>query len=155
MPEGVDPPDDLVGEELGTRSVLIVAAPRLGVPSPASIAELSAFPGVMNGGCGFRAFIRQKLEAARLPFQVGVEALGADLRMSLVARGLGIGIVTPAAFAESQWRDAVVVIDSPDFKPQVRSWLVHRPPAGRLTRPIAVFRDALLEQLKTLGLLSS
>ena len=75
--------------------------------------------------------------------------------MSLVARGLGIGIVTPAAFAESQWRDAVVVIDSPDFKPQVRSWLVHRPPAGRLTRPIAVFRDALLEQLKTLGLLSS
>ena len=126
--------------------------------SISSIAELSAFPWVMNeSGCGFRAFIRQKLEAARLPFQVGVEALSADLRMSLVARGLGIGIAnaTPAAFAESPWREAVVVIDSPDFKPQVRSWMVHRPPAGRLTRPIAVFRDALLEQLKTLGALSS
>jgi DNA-binding transcriptional LysR family regulator len=156
LPEGVDPPDGLVGEDLGARSALIVAAPSLGVPSPASIAELSAFPWVMNEiGCGFRAFVRQKLEAARLPFQVAVEALSADLRMSLVARGLGIGIVTSAAFAESPWGEAVVVIDSPDFKPQARSWLVHRPPAGRLTRPIAVFRDALLEQLKTLGLLSS
>jgi DNA-binding transcriptional LysR family regulator len=67
--------------------------------------------------------------------------------MSLVARGLGIGVVTPAAFAESPWREAVEVIDSPDFRPQVRSWMLHRPPAGRLSRPIAVFRDALIEAL--------
>lgn len=77
-----------------------------------------------------------------------MEALSADLRMSLVARGLGVGIVTPAAFAGSQWRDAVEVIDSPDFRPLVRSWLLHRPPDGRLSRPVAVFREALIEALK-------
>ncbi|RVA09439.1 LysR family transcriptional regulator, partial [Mesorhizobium sp. M7D.F.Ca.US.004.03.1.1] len=75
-------------------------------------------------------------------------ALSVDLRMSLVARGHGIGIVTPGAFADSRWRDRVEVIDCPDFKPQVRAWLLHRPPAGRLSRPIALFRDALIEGLE-------
>lgn len=152
LADGARPPQDLVSEDLGPRNVLIAAAPSLGVPNPASLADLSQFPWVMNeGGCGFRAYIRHRLEAERLPFQVGVEALSAELRMSLVARGLGIGLVTPAAFAAGPWRDAVTVIDCPDFAPKVRSWLLHRPPAGRLGRPIAVFRDALFEQLKMPG----
>jgi DNA-binding transcriptional LysR family regulator len=126
-----------------------VAAPSLGVPQPARLVDLARFPWVLNdSGCGFRAFIRHSFDAARLPFQVAVEALSADLRMSLIARGLGIGIVTPAAFAESPWRDEVMVIDCPEFRPQVRAWLLHRPPPGRLVRPIAVFRDALIEGLK-------
>ncbi|QPC91793.1 LysR family transcriptional regulator [Mesorhizobium sp. INR15] len=149
LADGIDPPDELVRDDLGVQSVLLVAAPGLGVPRPASLAELSRFPWVMNeNGCGFRAFIRHSFEAARLPFQVGVEALSADLRMSLAARGHGIGIVTPGAFAGSPWRDAVEIIDCPDFRPRVRAWLLHRPPAGRLSRPIALFRDALLEGLK-------
>lgn len=149
LAEGVSPPDGLIGEDLGAQSVLLVAAPGLGVPKPASLSELSRYPWVMNeSGCGFRAFIRHSFEAARLPFHVGVEALSADLRMSLVARGLGIGVVTPAAFAGSPWRAAVEVIDAVDFRPQVRAWMLHRPPAGRLSRPIALFRDALSEALK-------
>jgi len=148
LADGVSPPDDLVGDDLGAQPVLLVAAPALGLPQPASLAQLSRFPWVMNeSGCGFRAFIRQRFEAARLPFHVGVEALSADLRLSLVARGLGIGVVTPAAFAGSPWQAAVEIIDVPDFRPVVRSWMLHRPPAGRLSRPIAVFRDALRESL--------
>jgi DNA-binding transcriptional LysR family regulator len=153
LADGVPLPDGLAGDDLGVLPVLLVAAPMLGVPKPATLSDLSRFPWVMNeSGCGFRAFIRHSFEAARLPFQVGVEALSADLRMSLVARGLGIGIVTPAAFAGSPWRDAVTVVNAPDFKPQVRSWILHRPPAGRLSRPIAVFRDALIEGLAGGGL---
>lgn len=150
LADGFSPPEELVAEDLGSQPVLLVAARDLGVPAPASLHDLSRFPWVMNeNGCGFRAFIRHSFEAARLPFQVGVEAISVDLRMLLVARGLGVGVVTPAAFAGSRWRDAVVVIDAPEFRPQVRSWMLHRPPAGRLTRPIAVFRDALLDALRT------
>jgi DNA-binding transcriptional LysR family regulator len=149
LADGMSPPDELAGDDLGAQPVLLVAAPGLGVPKPACLSDLSRFPWVMNeSGCGFRAFIRRSFEAARLPFHVAVEALSADLRMSLVARGLGIGIVTPAAFAESAWRDAVEVIDAPDFRPQVRAWMLHRPPPGRLARPIASFRDALAEALR-------
>ncbi|WP_353184658.1 LysR family transcriptional regulator [Bosea sp. (in: a-proteobacteria)] len=148
LADGLAPPDGLVGEELGVQRVLLVAAPALDLTERPSLTELSRFPWIMNeSGCGFRAFIRRSFETARLPFQVGVEALSADLRMSLVARGHGIGIVTPAAFAGSPWRDAVRIVDSPEFRPQVRSWLLHRPPAGRLARPIALFRDALLARL--------
>jgi DNA-binding transcriptional LysR family regulator len=156
LADGVSPPEDLVSEDLGVEAVLLVAAPGLGVPNPASLCDLSRFPWVMNeSGCGFRAFMRHAFEAARLPFQVGVEALSADLRMSLVARGLGIGVVTPAAFACSSWREAVEVIDSPDFRPQVRSWMLHRPPAGRLSQPIALFREALIEALNAQAALPS
>lgn len=149
LADGVSPPDGLVGDDLGPQAVLLVASPGLGAPKSARLSDLSGYPWVMNeSGCGYRAFLRRSFEAARLPFRIAIEALSADLRMSLVARGLGIGVVTPAAFAESPWRDAVVVIDPLDFRPQVRSWLLHRPPAGRLSRPIAAFRDALCEALQ-------
>jgi DNA-binding transcriptional LysR family regulator len=146
--DGVSPPEGLIGQDLGTQEVLLVAAPDLSVPKAAGLADLARFPWVMNEtGCGFRTFIRQRIEAAGLSFHVGVEALSADLRMSLVARGHGIGIVTPAAFRGSPWREAVEVIDCLEFKPRVRAWMLHRPPAGRLSRPIAVFQEALLEAL--------
>jgi DNA-binding transcriptional LysR family regulator len=142
------PPDDLIGDDLGPQAVLLVAAPALGVPKPATFSDLSRFPWVLSeSGCGFRAFIRRRFEAERLPFQVAVEALSSDLRLSLVARGLGIGIVTLAAFAGSRWQEAIEIVDAPEFRPQARSWMLHRPPAGRLSRPIALFRDALREGL--------
>jgi DNA-binding transcriptional LysR family regulator len=146
--DGVSPPEGLVGQDLGTQEVLLVAAPELGVPAGASLPDLARFPWVMNEtGCGFRGFIRQRIESTGLSFHVGVEALSADLRMSLVARGHGIGIVTPAAFRNSPWREAVEVIDCLEFRPRVRAWMLHRPPAGRLSRPIAVFQAALIEAL--------
>ncbi|TIT02242.1 LysR family transcriptional regulator [Mesorhizobium sp.] len=151
LPDGERPPEELTGDDLGEQAVLLIAAPGLGVPKPASLADLSAFPWVLNeNGCGFRGFIRRSFEAAHLPFQVGVEALSADLRMSLVARGHGIGIVTPAALTGSPWRDAVEILDT-DFRPQVRAWVFHRPPAGRLQRPISLFGETLFTSLHGAG----
>jgi DNA-binding transcriptional LysR family regulator len=148
LADGLSPPDELVADDLGCQAVLLIAAPALGVPKPATLSDLSRFPWVMNeNGCGFRAVIRRRFEAERQPFQVAVEALSSDLRLSLVARGLGIGLVTPAAFAGNRWHDAIEIVDAPEFRPQVRAWMLHRPPAGRLSRPIALFRDALREGL--------
>jgi len=152
LPEGLQPPDDVVGDILGVHSVIIVASPSLGVPKAPKLDELSRFPWIMNqSGCGFRAFIHHRFEAERLPFDVAVEAMSADLRMSLIARGLGIGVLTPAALADSRWRNSVEVIEPPDFNPKVVNWLVHRPPAGRLARPIATFGEALTEALRVRG----
>ncbi|MDE1993133.1 MAG: LysR family transcriptional regulator [Rhizobiaceae bacterium] len=150
LADGTVPPEEVSGENLGSYDVLLVAAPSLGVPRTPKLTELSRFPWVMNqSGCGFRSFIQHRFEAERLPFQIGVEALSSDLRMSLVARGLGVGIITPAGLAGSHWRDAVEIIDTPDFRPRVTSWMLHRPPDGRLARPISVFSQALREVLKS------
>ncbi len=150
LAEGVRPPENVVGDVLGVHSVILVAAPSLGVPEKPRLEDLSRFPWIMNqSGCGFRAFIQHRFEAERLPFDVGVEAMSADLRLSLVARGLGIGVMTPAALEDSRWRNAIEIVEAPDFRPKVVNWLVHRPPAGRLARPIATFGEALMETLKS------
>ncbi|NTF40824.1 MULTISPECIES: LysR family transcriptional regulator [Rhizobium] len=149
LAEGTEPPDNVVGDMLGIHNVILVASPSLGVPKAPKLDELSRFPWIMNqSGCGFRAFIHHRFEAERLPFDVAVEAMSADLRMSLVSRGLGIGVLTPAALSGSRWRNSIEVIEAPDFSPRVVNWLVHRPPAGRLARPIAIFGEALTEALK-------
>lgn len=146
---GTAPPEDLIGEQLVRHSVLLVASPALGVPKRASLEELSRFPWVMNeSGCGFRNYMRSRFEAAGLPFMVGVEALSAELRLSLIARGHGIGLVTEAAFSGGRWQKKIMTIEAKGFAPEVQSWLVHRPPAGRLSRPIALFRDAVTETLR-------
>lgn len=149
LAEGTERPDNVVGDMLGIHNVILVASPSLGVPKAPKLDDLSRFPWIMNqSGCGFRAFIHHRFEAERLPFDVAVEAMSADLRMSLVSRGLGIGVLTPAALSGSRWRNSIEVIEAPDFSPRVVNWLVHRPPAGRLARPIAVFGEALTEALK-------
>lgn len=148
LPEGVTPPDGLAADDLGPQSVLLVASPRLGVPGPARLTDLAGFPWVVSeSGCGFRRVIRRRFEAERLPFTVAIEASNSDLRLSLVARGLGVGVVAPGALVRSRWRDEVAIIDTVDFRPQVRAWMLHRVPASRLAQPIALFRDTLRDTL--------
>jgi DNA-binding transcriptional LysR family regulator len=148
LPDGAPTPQGLAGDDLGVQRVLLVAAASLQVPSPAGLDTLARYPWIMNeNGCGFRAYIRNRFEAEGLPFDIAAEVQSADLRLLLVARGMGIGIVTPAAFAASPSREDVRIIDTPGFTPQVRAWLLHRPPAGQLAQPLAVFRQALDEAL--------
>lgn len=148
LAEGTPIRDELVAEDLGAQPVVLVAATGLRIPKAPKLADLAEFPWVLNEtGCGFRTYLRRVFESRRLPFQVGVEASSADMRLSLVARGHGIGVVTAAALVKSPWRKLVRVIKSADFEPQVRAWLVHRPPAGRLATALEVFRAALLEAL--------
>jgi DNA-binding transcriptional LysR family regulator len=151
LADGVDPPVEFKADDLGAQPVLLVAGKGLAIKEPASLEDLAAHPWVMNqDGCGIRTAIKRIFEAARLPFRVGVEALSPDLRLSLIARGLGIGLETPAGLAASPLRDAVRIIDAPSLRPRVRAWLIHRPPAGRLALPIELFgkelRNALSER---------
>jgi DNA-binding transcriptional LysR family regulator len=146
--DGHEPPEDLAADDLGAQPVVLIASRKLGILETTTLRDLSRFPWVMNpDGCGFRAALKRSFEAARLPFHVGVEALSADLRLSLVARGLGIGVVTAAAFADNPPPKSIKVVDPSDFRPQIRAWVVYRPPVGRLRRPIETFREALAAEL--------
>ena len=148
LDEVVTPPAELAKDDLGRQSVFVIASSRMEVPNPATLSDLSRFPWIMNeNGCGFRASIARRFEAERLPFHVAVEALSTELRMSLVARGLGLGMVTPTAYETSPWRAAVTVVDTVCIDLHLRAWLLRRPPDGRLARPIRAFREALAESL--------
>ena len=150
--EGLPTPEGYAALDLGTQPALVIAARDCDIPEPASLADLARFGWIMNqDGCGFRTAVRRRFEAARLPFRVTIEANSTELRVSLVARGLGLGLVTPAAYVRSAPADKVRIVDAPDLHPEVRGWVLHRPPAGRLARPIALFHAALVEELAAAG----
>jgi DNA-binding transcriptional LysR family regulator len=144
LPDGVEPPNDVEGDALDLQALLVVAPRRSLLPSPATLQQLSQSSWIINqDGCGFRSVLRRRLEQERLPFHIGVEALSSDLRLSLVARGLGITLATLSAIQSSSLRKKLKVIAVRDFEPKVRAWIVYRPPAGRLTKPIECLRAAL------------
>lgn len=152
LPDGMAPPTELAADDLGAQPVLFVVARDMKIGKTADLATLSALTWVINqDGCGFRHTLKRHFDAAHLPFTVAVEALDAELRLSLVARGLGVGIATPVALRRSAYRKKLKVVTVPGFTPAVRAWVVHRPPAGRLERPIAVFREALDREFHALA----
>ncbi|SFO31792.1 DNA-binding transcriptional regulator, LysR family [Bradyrhizobium sp. Ghvi] len=151
LPDGAAPPADLVADDLGAQPVVFVVARDTKIPRAVDLERLSQLPWVINqDGCGFRDTLKRRFDAEHLPFTVAVEALDSELRLSLVARGLGVGLVTPLALKRSAFRKQLKPVAARDFNPAVRAWLVHRPPAGRLARPINLFREGLDRELQAL-----
>jgi DNA-binding transcriptional LysR family regulator len=144
LPDGMTPPTEIEADALDLQP-LFVAAPRsLELPSPPTLQDLSPFPWIINqDGCGFRSVIQRRFEQEHLPMRIGIEAMSSDLRLSLVARGLGLTLATRAAIESSSLRDALQIVAVQDFEPRVRAWIVRRPPVGRLVRPIECLTSAL------------
>lgn len=151
LADGVAPPADLVADDLGAQPVVFVVARDMKTPKSIDLEWLSRAGWVINqDGCGFRQVLKRIFDAAHLPFNVAVEALDSELRLSLVVRGVGVGLVTPLALKRSAFRNRLKIVKIEGFNPAVRAWIVHRPPAGRLARPIEVFRDELDRELQAL-----
>jgi DNA-binding transcriptional LysR family regulator len=74
-----------------------------------------------------------------------VEAFGADLQLSLVARGAGIGLPTLDLLEASPHRRQLRVIEVSDYRNDLVSWLVHRSLPPRLQAPV----ELLLRQLRS------
>src|SRR5262249_28370623 len=130
LPDGATPPADLVADDLGAQPVVFVVARKAKVPRLVDLEYLSRMSWVINqDGCGIRDTLKRRFDASHLPFNVAVEALDSELRLSLVARGLGVGLVTPVALKRSILRSKLKPIKVQDFNPAVRAWMVHRPPA--------------------------
>jgi DNA-binding transcriptional LysR family regulator len=144
LPEGLDPPTEIEADSLDIQPLFVVAPRSLDLPSPATLQDLSPLPWIINqDGCGFRSAIQRRFEQKRLSLRIGIEVLSSDLRLSLVARGLGITLATRSAVESSPLRDALQIIPVQDFEPRVRAWIVHRPPVGRLLKPVECLRGAL------------
>src|SRR5579871_2494257 len=144
LPDGLDPPTEIEADALDLQPLCVVAARSLGLPAPVTLQDLSRLPWIINqDGCGFRGAIQRRFEQEHLSLRVVIEAHSSDLRLSLVARGLGITLATRAAIESSPLRDALQIVPVQDFEPRVRAWIVRRPPVGRLIKPIACLTSVL------------
>ncbi|CAB3756435.1 LysR family transcriptional regulator [Paraburkholderia humisilvae] len=153
MPASIPLPDTLITTLLGCKPTIIVAPRSFGLTDqPKTLAELSGYPWVLNqDGCGMRSTLSRAMSTAGLSLNVAVEAFGSDLQLSLVARGLGVGLTTPEVLERSPNRASLQLIEATDFKNVLNIWLVHGALPGRLVRPVALLRDVLLEKLESTG----
>ena len=102
-------------------------------------------------GCGLRAELIRELQSQGLRLALNVETAGAQLQISLVAQGLGLGLVPRAALAASPWRDEVTVLTLADFQPEVHLWLVHAQNLANLSQPLTFFAGKVVQQLNVSG----
>jgi DNA-binding transcriptional LysR family regulator len=149
LPDDVMPPNTLTTHLLSHQLPVIVAQREAGLSEGRlSLQELASQAWILNqDGCGIRRSIRHTLDAARLPVDVAVETFGTELQLSLVARGIGIGMVMPGALARSAFRAQLRVLQVPEFKAGVNTWLVHARAPGRLAAPIERLRRDMSEML--------
>ena len=141
LPDGLAPPADLVASDLGVQPVVFVVARNTKIPGAVDLEYLSRLSWVVNqDGCGFRDTVRRRFEAAHLPFNVAVDALDSELRLSLVARGVGISLVTPFGLKRSAFRKELKTIRVRNFKPKVRAWLAQR--AHNVTETLSLGRSS-------------
>lgn len=115
MPAG-ETPAGLAARRLGAERLVVVAAARGGPRHVRSLADLAPFRWVVNpDGCGVRARLERALVAAGAPFRLAVETHGADLQLSLVARGAGLGLVPERALAGSPLAGQVRRLSVPGY----------------------------------------
>jgi DNA-binding transcriptional LysR family regulator len=149
-------PTTLNAEPISRSRMLIVAPRTLALRKRPLLADLAAHPWIVSqDGCGYRRALRQALARAHVPFVVAVETLNSELRLALVARGLGLGLTTETALEKSRYRAALDVLDVRDFKADVRFWLIHRESSGRLGKPLALLGAAMQTNPNRLARISS
>lgn len=102
-------------------------------------------------GCGLRAGLIRELQSQGLRLALNVETAGAQLQISLVAQGLGLGLIPRAALAASPWRDEVTILTLADFQPEVHLWLVHAQNLANLSQPLTFFAGKVVQQLNVSG----
>jgi len=136
------------GESLTTDRAAIVAGHDLPLPDRVRLEDLAQIPWVLDhDGCSFRRVVRDAFAAHGRALVPGIVVGGAELQLSLIARGHGVGMVLPRMLERSTFRDAVRIVEVEGFRPMFTMWLIHSTYPGRLAAPILCFRDALLSSL--------
>ncbi len=149
LPDGDLPPATLSSECLGSEPLSVIASRDVRFGNPATLAELSAYPWVLNPhGCGGRRLIESALLQKGLPFLTTVEAEGFELHFSLIAEGVGLGLARPQLFHASPARGQMKLVKVKDFTPAQNVWLLHSGHLGRLTPILACVREAVLQDLR-------
>jgi DNA-binding transcriptional LysR family regulator len=148
LPEESVLPEHVAGNVISTDPILVVASKKPSLKKTCTLKDLSVHPWIVNPpGCGGREILRGALGGNRLPFKIGVEAYGVELKLALVAKGLGLGLVHPRILSASPFRKEVRVISVSDFRPRISTWVLHAPQVGRLSGPITSLRETLKRRL--------
>ncbi len=132
LPRGVD------GFTLGSEEVIVVGTRSAhGRRRRRRLVDLAAEPWVLHPmGCGIRDALQRAFDRAGIPLQVAAEALEEDLLLSLVGRGVGLGILPRRQFEASPLRSRLAPVMLSDFRLEFGIDLLRRGVARHLTEAV-------------------
>jgi len=144
LPSGQMPPAGMDCDYIGEQSFVVVAPRSLTTPKPKTLEDLSTHSWILSPeGCGTRYSIESLLLRQRLPFHIAVEAEGKELQLSLVAQGLGLGIVPTHVFRGSPHRKQLSALTLQDFTPVQDLWIAYSKHLGKQTKAVQTLRTIL------------
>jgi DNA-binding transcriptional LysR family regulator len=129
--------------------VVVVAARRTPMPSSPSIVELGLHPWVLNPrGCGFRAALQRALDRDRGHLNLCAEVQGYELQLSLIARGVGLGLVPKARCEASPYQKELKILEPRDFRLFVTPAIVSRAGHDRFAPVIDLLASGIASAAK-------
>ncbi len=125
LPESRAPDPRETGAFVGAEEVVFVAARGHPLDAVATVEDLAGEPFVINpDGCGFRTGLEHRFLRAGQALTVAASIWGVPQQLSLVAEGVGLGLVPRRMVAESADAHRVKVIEAPDFSARLAVWVL-------------------------------
>jgi DNA-binding transcriptional LysR family regulator len=100
-------------------------------------------------GCSARQLLESAFLQRGLPFVSAVEAEGYELHLSLIADGVGLGLVMPQVIQSSAMRKRLKQVTVKGLSPMQNVWIIHSKHIGRLASAVQCVREAVKQQLRT------
>jgi DNA-binding transcriptional LysR family regulator len=147
--EGATPPTSFIAECLGTIPIHVVAAKAMHFGQSVTLKELSSNQWILNPpGCATRQILEDALLQQGLRLESTVETEGYELQFSLIADGIGLGLVMPGVLHASAFRKSIKTLKIKDIQFQQSIWLVHSRHIGRMKSAVHCLRDAVQKSLR-------
>lgn len=144
LPERRLLPNNIVGETLGTDSIVVVAPKGLRFKRGGKITHLADQPWILNPpGCTARDALERAFAQAGITHESVLESCSPGLKLALIESGRGVGLFVPHVVRNSRFHRTTRVARPSDFGPVNSIWLIHQPNCGRLKGPIACIREAV------------
>ncbi len=97
--------------------------------------------------CGYRAALQRVFDRQKVTLQIAAEVPGYDLQLSLIARGLGRGLVPGRRLAASPWRRHLRLVAVSDFALDGRIAMVQGGAPGSLQAAVTHFQEGVAAAL--------
>ncbi|GGB24543.1 transcriptional regulator [Tistrella bauzanensis] len=143
------PPQDLQAVRVGTEPVWIVAAAHAtpaglilndtggDAAHPLPVEALMKASWVLNPeGCGYHMVIQRHLERMGGRLKVAAEVLGPDIQLSLIARGVGLGLVPGRRVAQSAAASDLRQLNVEGLNLSLAVWVLRSSLSSRLSPAI-------------------
>jgi DNA-binding transcriptional LysR family regulator len=130
-------PSTVDGSVIGVEPLAVVAPRKLRIASKnahtVQISDLEQHGWIVNpAGCGYREALLRAFDRSNASFRVIADILGYDLHLSLIARGIGLGLIPRRLLERSPLRHKLRVVKVSDFSLEVRVMMLRGTSLGNL-----------------------